>query len=130
VTEVAIPARDADPEGTDLFAKYHALLAQPGRYVLDRSFISELVYGPIDRGYSRLTVAQAAYLAVETARRPGILVHLTGQPHEIAARLLARDGNAPALSRVSALTDAYRGVFAELADYAPVITIDTTASEA
>ena len=118
------------PEGADLFAKYHALLAQPGRYVLDRSFISELVYGPIDRGYSRLTVAQAACLAVETARRPGILVHLTGQPHQIAGRLLARDGNAPALSRISALTDAYRGAFAELADYAPVITIDTTASEA
>ena len=64
------------------------------------------------------------------AQRGGILVHLTGQPDQIAARLLARDGHAPSLPRISALTSAYADVFTRLADHAPVITIDTTAAEA
>lgn len=63
-------------------------------------------------------------------RRGGILAHLTGQPGAIAARLLARDGFAPSLPRISALTTAYSAVFTRLADYAPVITINTTAAPA
>ena len=118
------------PAGTDLFAKYHAILARPGPQVLDRSFVSELVYGPLDRGRSRLTFEQAADLAAAAAQRGGILVHLTGQPGQIAARLLARDGHAPAPPRISALISAYAYVFARMADHAPVITISTTAAEA
>jgi thymidylate kinase len=118
------------PAGTDLFAKYQAMLAHPGPVVLDRSFVSELVYGPVDRGYSRLTFGQAARLAAATARRGGILVHLTGQPDQIAARLLARDGHTPELRRIAELTTAYTDVFTRLADHAPVITIDTTVAPA
>ena len=47
----AIVHATRSPEGTDLFAKYHAILARPGPLVLDRSFVSELVYGPLDRGH-------------------------------------------------------------------------------
>lgn len=116
------------PAGTDLLAKYHAILARPGPLVLDRSFVSELVHGPLDRGYSRLTFEHAAQLATATAQHGGILVHLTAQPGQIAARLLARDGHAPALPRISALVAAYIDVFTRLAGHAPVITIDTSAA--
>jgi thymidylate kinase len=116
------------PAGTDLFAKYQAMLARRGPVVLDRSFVSELVYGPLDRGHSRLTFGQASHLAALTAQRGGILVHLTGQPEQIATRLLARDGYAPELWRISTLTAAYTHVFTQLANHAPVITIDTTAT--
>jgi hypothetical protein len=78
--------------------------------VLDRSFVSELVYGPLERGYSRLSFEQAAHLATITAQRGGLLVHLTGHPDQIAARLLARDGHAPTVSRISTLTAARRRV--------------------
>jgi hypothetical protein len=44
------------PEGTDLFAKYLAILARPEPLVLDRSLVSELVYGPLAHGRSRLTL--------------------------------------------------------------------------
>ncbi|HEY2579952.1 MAG TPA: hypothetical protein VGI74_26865 [Streptosporangiaceae bacterium] len=115
------------PEGEDLFAKYQAILTRPGPLVLDRSFVSELVHGPLDRGHSRLTLTQATQLAALVAQRGGILVHLTGQPDRIAARLLARDGHAPPLARVSALTSAYAGTFCKLAAHALVLTIDTTA---
>jgi thymidylate kinase len=114
------------PEGTDLFAKYCAILTRPGPLVLDRSFVSELVYGPLERGRSRLTFRDATRLAVAVAERDGILVHLTGQPEQIAARLLARDGHAPPLQHIRALMDAYVDVLTDLAAHAPVITIDTT----
>lgn len=122
----AIVHATVTPAGPDLFTKYRAMLARRGPVVLDRSFVSELVYGPLDRGHSRLTLSQAADLAALAAQRGGILVHLTGQPARIAARLLARDGYAPELRRISTLTAAYADVFSELAKHAPVITIDTT----
>jgi thymidylate kinase len=118
------------PEGVDLFAKYQAILARPGPLVLDRSFVSELVHGPLDRGHSRLTLTQATQLAAIVAQRGGILIHLTGQPDQIAARLLARDGHTPPLARVSALITAYADTFGKLDAHAPVITIDTTTSTA
>ncbi len=118
------------PEGTDLHAKYRAILAQPTPLVLDRSFVSELVYGPLDHGLSRLTFAQAADLAAIVAERDGVLIHLTGQPEEIAARLHRRDGQSPPPARIRALTAAYAHVFAGLAPYAPAVTIRTTAAAA
>ncbi|GAA5707333.1 MULTISPECIES: hypothetical protein [Streptomyces] len=42
------------PDHQDLVSRYRELLARPGRLVLDRSFLSELVYGPLYRGHSRL----------------------------------------------------------------------------
>jgi thymidylate kinase len=116
------------PEGTDLFAKYHSILTRPGPLVLDRSFVSELVYGPLEHIRSRLTFHDATRLAVGVAERGGVLVHLTCQPKQIVARLLARDGHAPSLQHIRALTAAYVDVFTGLAAHAPVITIDTTAA--
>lgn len=122
----AIMHASLTPAGPDLFTKYQAILDRRGPIVMDRSFVSELVYGPLDRGHSRLTLGQTVDLAVLAAQRGGILVHLTGQPDRIAARLLARDGYAPELRRISTLTAAYADVFSELAKHVPVITIDTT----
>jgi thymidylate kinase len=115
------------PEGTDLFAKYRSILTRPGPLVLDRSFVSELVYGPLEHFRSRLTFDDATRLAVAVGNRGGVLVHLTGQPEQIATRLSARDGHSPRLEHIRALTAAYVSVFTNLAAYAPVITIDTTA---
>jgi hypothetical protein len=115
-------------DGVDLVSRYRSILAVPGKIVLDRSFISELVYGPLQYGRSRLTASDAAELAFLVAARRGVLVHLTGLPVTIAARLGARDGSAPPVERIRALTDAYRDVFAALAGTAPIITADTTAT--
>lgn len=116
------------PDGIGLAERYRALLAAPGKIILDRSFISELVYGPLDHGRSRITVTEAASLACRAAARGGVLVHLTGQPGIIAARLRSRDGPAaPAADRIRAITDAYHDAFAMLNGTAPIITADTTA---
>lgn len=116
--------RIADANG--LAERYRAALDLPGRIALDRSFISELVYGPLREGRSRLTPRQAAELAFVLADRGGLLLHLTGRPEALAARLRARDGYSPDLDRIGALVRAYRDVFTGLADAAPIVTADTT----
>jgi len=113
---------DRTPPGVDLAARYRSILAIPGKLVLDRSFISELVYGPVSHGGSRLHPAEATQLAFLVADRGGVLVHLTGRPDELAARLQARDGFAPPLELIMRLLDAYRDVFTALDGTAPVIT--------
>jgi len=116
------------PDGTDLADRYRRLLAMPGRIVLDRSFISELVYGPLLHGRSRITQQAAVSLAQDAAQRGGTLVHLTGAPESIAARLRSRDGTAPPLDRIRTITSAFHTAFTVLAEAAPVIIADTTAS--
>jgi predicted ATPase len=111
----------------DQAAWHRSTLARPGRVALDRSFVSELVYGPLLSGECRLSAADAARLAFLVADRGGVLVHLTGLPETLAARLLRRDGYAPPVEEISARVNAYRNLFPVLADAAPVITEDTTA---
>jgi thymidylate kinase len=112
------------PDDVDLLARYRSILAIPGKIVLDRSFISELVYRPLQYGRSRLTTSDVTQLALLVAARGGVLVHLTSHPETIVARLRRRDGSAPPLERIHALTDAYRSVFAALTGIAPIITSD------
>lgn len=114
------------PDDVDLVARYRSILAIPGKIVLDRSFISELVYGPLQHGRSRLTTSDAGELALRVGARGGVLVHLTGFPETIVTRLQARDGSAPPLERICALIDAYRNAFAALAGTAPIITATTS----
>jgi len=115
------------PDGVDLAERYRLILARRGRLVLDRSFVSELVYGPLRHRRSRLTFADATALATIVSARGGVLVHLTGRPEQIAARLLERDGSAPALEEIRTLIDAYTRVFAKLAEHALVLTVDAAA---
>jgi thymidylate kinase len=116
------------PDGTDLAERYRRILAIPGRLALDRSFISELVYGPLDHERSRLALPAATDLVRRIAARGGVLVHLTGRPDIIADRLRARDGPVLSADRIRAIIEAYRSAFASLATAAPIITVDTTTS--
>lgn len=116
-------------DGIDLIARYQQILAAPGLLVLDRCFVSELVYGPLRHGRSRLTVDEATRLTETIAARDGALIHLTGTPATIHARLQARDGgNAASASEVATLVTSYESVFAAIADRLPrhVHRIDTT----
>ncbi|MEU9282909.1 hypothetical protein [Streptomyces sp. NPDC048341] len=115
------------PDHQNLSDRYRDLLARPGRLVLDRSFISELVYGPLYRGQSRLTWHQALELAGLVSARDGVFLHLTAPPATVQSRLAARDGQAPSLYTITELADAYHRTFRILARHAPVRTYDSTA---
>lgn len=119
---------DRTPDGVNLFQRHRAILAMPGRLVLDRSFISELVYGPLLHDRCRLSTPQAIELISRTVARGGVLVHLTARPEQIQARLLARDGTAPTLNEIHTLMTRYAEVFADLARYATVLTVDNLES--
>lgn len=114
------------PDGEDLVRRYRQILATPGKIVLDRCFISELVYGPLYHGRSRITLSAAIGLARIVAARGGVMVHLTGNSRVLADRLRARDGSNPPVGHIVAMTDAYHTAFALLQGAVPVITLDTT----
>lgn len=114
------------PDGVDLAERYREILARPGRLALDRSFVSELVYGPLRHGGSRLTDADAGDLAVAVAHRDGVLVHLTAPATTVYARLCVRDGAAAARrADVESLITAYERVVTTLVPYLPIVRIDT-----
>ncbi|WP_328923245.1 hypothetical protein OG429_39955 [Streptomyces sp. NBC_00190] len=110
------------PDAVALTGRYKELLAKPGRLVLDRCFVSELVYGPLYRDGSRLTWAQTLELVDLVTTRRGVLVHLTASPLVIHARLLQRDGTAPPLSEIAELTAAYEQAFHTISSHAEVVT--------
>lgn len=117
---------DRTPDGVDLAERYRQILARPGRLALDRSFVSELVYGPLLHGGSRLTDSHACDLAALVARRDGVLAHLTAPASVIRARLLVRDGPAAASpADIELLITAYERVVTTLAPYLPVVQLDT-----
>jgi hypothetical protein len=80
------------------------------------------------RGDSRVVIITPPAEPGSATSRWEFLIHLTGQPEQIAARLSARDGHAPPLQHIRALTAAYVDVLTDLAAHVPVITIDTTAA--
>lgn len=114
------------PDHLDLTDRYRDLIDGAGRVVMDRCFVSELVYGPIRRGRTRLSLAEAVDLAEAVTQRGGVLVHLTAPPHVVRRRLIDRDGPPPTpMAEISHLLDAYQQIFAAVAVHVPVITIDT-----
>jgi thymidylate kinase len=117
------------PDHLDLADRYRSLLDGAGRILFDRCFVSELVYGPLYRGRSRITWSQAIDLAESVIARTGLIVHLTAPPAVIRRRLLDRDGEAVSLEEISTLVTCYQRVFSSLADYTRVLTLDTTTLE-
>ncbi|MFD4337819.1 hypothetical protein ACFWPP_11595 [Streptomyces anulatus] len=114
------------PDHLDLASRYRTILAGNERILFDRCFISELVYGPLHRGRSRINWSEAIDLAESVIKRSGVLVHLTAPPAVIHQRLLSRDGEAISLEEITALVTGYERVFSTLADYARVLTYDTS----
>ena len=74
---------DYDKKNMDLFSKYIDIL------VFDRSFISEMVYGPIMRHNCKFTFEQYIKLLEEYKKRNALIIYLTS-PKEI---LLSRRSN-------------------------------------
>lgn len=114
------------PDDQDLPRRYRELLDQPGRLVMDRCFLSELVYGPLYRGHSRLTWRQVLDLARLVTERGGVFIHLTAPAEVLHDRLKARDGHAPPLAEITAVACAYQQAFDILSTHALVLTYDTT----
>lgn len=74
---------DYDVNNMDLFSKYMRVLEEENlNLVLDRSFISEMVYGPVLRGKSKLELEQYKKLLEEYKKVGTSIIYLTA-PQEI-----------------------------------------------
>jgi thymidylate kinase len=113
------------PEGVDLVERYHGILARPDPIVLDRSFISELVYGPMYRGHSRLSIEQCLCLAGAVAARSGVVVHLRVPAAHAHSRLQARGAEpVPSITELEEIIRRYNEVLATLTGRIPVLGFD------
>jgi len=109
------------PDNVDLVQRHRAIITTPGRLALDRSYISELVYGPVLHSGSRLAWSGALELTALAAQQGGVLVHLTAEPRCIHDRLRTRqDGDAWELSLIERIQQQYDLVFAQLDPYISV----------
>jgi thymidylate kinase len=114
------------PDQVDLASRYRDLISGDGPLVMDRCFISELVYGPIHRGRSRLSLEDAFDLAEAVTAHHGIMVHMTAPAQVIQRRLTERDGPPTTpIEEITELIGAYRRVFDAVAEHARVVGIDT-----
>jgi thymidylate kinase len=114
------------PDGVDLSARYRSILRRHGRLVLDRSFVSELVYSQVFGRESRLTVGQVLRLAEAVADRGGLFVHIFAQAGLIERRLRQRDGlRAPDLLTIEKIQAAYEQAFSQIAVHVPVLGVST-----
>lgn len=114
------------PNIDSLFSKYHSTLATCSSVVFDRSFVSELVYGPVVRGVSRLTPTESRTLVALVAQRGGTLIHVVASAEQIHERLLLRDGEAPTLREIGNLLSGYEHVFKEISHSMPVVRWNTS----
>lgn len=79
------------PDHLDLASRYRTILAGKGRILFDRCFISELVYGPLHRGRSRINWTQAIDLASEVARKIEKNTGRTYEPNDHGALVRTSD---------------------------------------
>lgn len=117
-----------DAQTTDLFLKYCRVLEHPqfNLLVMDRSFISELVYGPILRESSRLSIAQGIELAQMYAERAAQLVFLSASQATLLQRRASDVKDASVLlQHYDALFVRYNEVIAHLEPHISVLHFDT-----
>ncbi len=77
-----------DPENKDIYGKYLNILKGGNlqKLILDRSFISEFVYGNVLRGGSRLSESQIQTLAKNYAQKSGRIIYLVAPYNTLVKR--------------------------------------------
>jgi putative hydrolase of the HAD superfamily len=110
--------------------KYERLLASGynSPIVFDRSFISEMVYGPLNRGGSRLSDVDFNELLSLISRRNGHIVYLRADPKSIFQRISDRgnkDKNELDIDKIKQICAQYDKVIDSISN-CNVIKIDNT----
>jgi len=118
---------DYDVNNMDLFSKYMRILQEENlNLVLDRSFISEMVYGPVLREKSKLALEQYKQLLLAYKENGASIIYLNA-PQEV---LLERRKAEPKdfemiLNHYDELHNQYNAIIDYSKEYINVMTIDT-----
>ncbi|MFC1612768.1 hypothetical protein ACFL23_00360 [Patescibacteria group bacterium] len=110
----------------NLFLFYQNLLQEnftlPKRFVFDRSFVSEIVYGRLFRNKSRLTKKHIKLLLKKLKEQNSVFIYL----YAPLDSLLERDHDKNKLiSSYSSLMERYERVINFVAQYIPIVRIDS-----
>lgn len=110
----------------DLVERYRAILHLSGNLVLDRSFLSEAVYGPVFRNHSRLNPLELIELTKLVAKRRGGIIYLSASIDTLRIRLsgVSRDDNWNE-STIRKLQQQYDHVLNILSEHVSIIRVNT-----
>ncbi len=105
---------DYDPT-LSIKEKYQRILSKDygDNIVLDRSFISEMVYGPLKRGYSRLSDQDFLELLQMLNKRGGRVILLDASPESIYERIQKRgdaDDKNMDLAQITSIRNLYKQI--------------------
>lgn len=105
---------DYDPR-LSIKEKYERILSKDygDNIVLDRSFVSEMVYGPLRRGYSRLSEQDFSELLQMLNKRGGRIVLLDAAPEIIYDRIQKRadtDDNDLDFNQIKSIRNLYKQI--------------------
>ena len=117
-----------DEKNRDIEEKYLSVLNKDTKkMVLDRCFISELVYGPILRGYSRLSKNQLENILNMYKTVEPVVVYLKANRDDILERRKDDNLDYSIISNYyNALNERYDKTFRVISQYLDVIRINTS----
>jgi thymidylate kinase len=110
------------PADVDVFERYRSILRAEGKLVLDRSFLSEVAYGKVLRGHSRLTEGQVLDLTDQVAKRQGIIVYLRASISSIRIRRCDDQWDEVTVRKLQL---EYERMLDQLIDCIPIIRLNT-----
>lgn len=122
---------DYDIVTSNIFDKYCKIISGSDKQtVLDRSYISEIVYGNVIRKHSRISYSQLDELACQCAKKGSIIVYLHAPKNVLLSRRL-RDRNDTKMLQeyYDKLCEEYVSLMQRLSQYLPVLWLDTTDSQ-
>lgn len=116
-----------DVKNQDLMIKYLSVLNNANsRTALDRSFISEMVYGPVMRGTSKLSLEQLRFLLTEYSKKGFEIVYLTAPKEDLMKRCQDDPEDLKMiLDNYDKLHEQYELVMSICSEYIPVHRYDT-----
>lgn len=76
-------------------------------WIIDRLHLGELIYGPLLRGASRLTMAQAYYIELALRSLGGYQVHVTAMQEMLSRRYAARGDDLVSLEQLLTVREHY-----------------------
>lgn len=122
---------DYDIVTTNIFDKYCKIISGSDKQtVLDRSFISEMVYGNVIRKHSRISYSQLDELACQCAKQGSIIVYLYAPQNVLLSRRLRDIHDTKMLEDYyDKLCEEYVLLMQRLSHYLPVLWLDTTDSQ-
>ncbi|MEG1008965.1 MAG: hypothetical protein RSF67_03970 [Clostridia bacterium] len=118
---------DYDSKNMDLITKYMNILKfETQQLILDRSFISEMVYGPVIRGKCKLTIEDYKDLLIQYEKVGTSIIYLSA-PKEILLSRRKNDSNDFEVIKnfYDELSEYYLRLMSFSKDYIEVLEIDT-----